>query len=145
MMTGDNILGHGSSGYEDLGVYQTTLEKMKQEFCAVGYPAHGATVRDLKGKIAMELGQKRRRETQLISRMKILKQDAMQSGGGNSKGSASVKELVIAVHGQNIAEQVRTEILEPFTDEILRKLAGEGKVGFEITGGEKRWFICGVA
>ena len=142
MITGDNILGHGSSGYEDLGEYMNTLVTMQQKNCARGYPAHGAVVADLRAKIALEIGQKSRRERQLLRRMQTLKEEAVKSGRGNGKGSATVEELVIAVHGEVVGQQIRKQILEPFTDEILRKLVGDGKVGFEIVAGEKKWFAC---
>ena len=50
------------------------------------------------------------------------------------------KGLVMAIHGSRIDEQVREMVLEPFMDEVLRKLAEEGRVAFEIRRGEKKWF-----
>lgn len=31
--------------------------------------------------------------------------------------------------------------LEPFTTEVLLKLAGDRKIGFEIDAGNKKWFL----
>jgi hypothetical protein len=37
-------------------------------------------------------------------------------------------------------EETRTLALEPFTAEVLRKLAGDGKVAFQMRGGKKQWY-----
>src|SRR6266480_4179685 len=44
MFTGDNVLGHGTSAVEDLGTFMASLQKMHAQNCAIGYPAHGATI-----------------------------------------------------------------------------------------------------
>ncbi len=67
MFTGDNILGHGTSAVEDLGLYMSSLNKMLNKKCAIGYPAHGTTIDDLGGKISKELAAKRRRERQVLN------------------------------------------------------------------------------
>ena len=49
--------------------------------------------------------------------------------------------IVTRMYGNSVDETTRTLALEPFIDEVLRKLAGDGKVGFETRGGKKRWFM----
>ena len=139
MFTGDNILGHGTSVVEELGIYMSSLRKMQSQNCVIGYPAHGAVIDDLPGKIAGELAQKVRRERRLLQTLTELKHQEM-SKGRRRNGSVTVKELVSAMYGEKIDEQVKEKALEPFMDEVLRKLAEEGKVAFEMKGGEKRWF-----
>ena len=138
MFTGDNVLGHGTSAVEELSVYMDSLRTLQAHNCAVGYPAHGAVISNLPAKIAGELAQKLRRERQVLQTLN------QREGGGNRRGgrpaSVTVKELVLAVHGDAIDEQVREMALEPFMDEVLRKLAEDGRVAFEMKGGEKRWF-----
>jgi glyoxylase-like metal-dependent hydrolase (beta-lactamase superfamily II) len=143
MFTGDNILGHGTSVVEELSVYMSSLRKMQSHNCAVGYPAHGAVISNLPTKITGELAQKLRRERQILQALiKIRRKKSM--GRGKSE-SVTLKDLVTAMHGDEIDEQVRKMALEPFMDEVLRKLAEDGKVAFEIRGGEKRWFGVGLA
>ena len=52
----------------------------------------------------------------------------------------TVKQLVTAIYGGTLDEQVREMAVEPFTDEVLRKLAGDCKVAFEVKAGQKKWF-----
>ena len=145
MFTGDNILGNDvSSGVEDLGVFMDTLTVMQKQDCVVGYPAHGVVVADLRAKIAQVIGQKVKREQKLLRKMQTLWVAATNGGKRNGNGSATVEELVIATYGEGVGDGTRKQILEPFTDEILRKLVGDGKVGFEVVGRERRWFICNM-
>ena len=139
MFTGDNVLGHGTSAVEELSIYMGALRTMQSHNCAIGYPAHGAVIPNLPAKITGELAQKLRRERQI---MQVLngKRRAVRSMGRRETGSATVKDIVTAMHGEGLDEQVRKLALEPFMDEVLRKLAEEGRVAFEIRGGERRWF-----
>jgi glyoxylase-like metal-dependent hydrolase (beta-lactamase superfamily II) len=136
MFTGDNVLGHGTSAVEQLGVYMGSLLKLQSQGCIVGYPAHGAVIDDLPGKITAELAQKRRREKQCISTLSRLR-----SGQTAAQGSVTVSELVDEMHGTQLDAEVRKMALEPFVEEVLRKLAGDGKVGYHVRKGVRKWFV----
>jgi glyoxylase-like metal-dependent hydrolase (beta-lactamase superfamily II) len=138
MFTGDNVLGHGTAAVELLSTWMSSLRIMQSHNCAIGYPAHGEVISDLPGKISGELAQKARRERQVLQTLNRLKDEERSLGRG--KGSVTVKQLVTAMHGNDLDEQVREMALEPFMDEVLRKLAEDGKVAFEIRGGVKKWF-----
>jgi glyoxylase-like metal-dependent hydrolase (beta-lactamase superfamily II) len=138
MFTGDNLLGHGTSAVENLSTWMNTLRKMQSQNCAKGYPAHGDVIPDLPRKIKEELGQKAKREERVLRSLSTLKRE--QAAAGNRKGSVTVKQLVTAMHGGALDSQVRDLAIEPFTEEILRKLAEDGRVAFELRRGEKRWF-----
>lgn len=138
MFTGDNILGHGTSAVEHLGLYMQTLRKLKAEGCKVGYPAHGDVILDLASKIDSELASKLRREEKCL---RVLKKLKYENGGAGRMASLTVKELVIAMHGDALDEEVREKALEPFVDEVLRKLAEDGKLAFYARGGVRRWFL----
>ncbi|OJJ77431.1 hypothetical protein ASPBRDRAFT_113157 [Aspergillus brasiliensis CBS 101740] len=135
MFTGDNILGHGSSAVEELGVYMASLNKMQLQGCTTGYPAHGVVIIDLPGKIQGELAQKNRREVQILRTLTEIRRQS-----GRKMASVTVKELVTTMYGEGIADEVKQRALEPLMDEVLRKLAGDGQVAFELRGGEKKWF-----
>lgn len=139
MFTGDNVLGHGTSAVEDLSVYMSALRTMQSHNCAIGYPAHGVVIPNLPGKIEGELAQKLRREKQVLQQLDKMRREERNSGSGKV-GRVTVKELVTAIHGEGLNEEVREMVLEPFVDEVLRKLAEDGRVGFEVNGGEKKWF-----
>ncbi|KAI6080422.1 putative metallo-beta-lactamase domain protein [Hypoxylon rubiginosum] len=139
MLTGDNVLGHGSSAVEELGTYMATLDKMRSHGCMTGYPAHGIVIENLQTRITGELAQKLRRERQVL---KVLNELRCQAIEGRRVGVAtlSVMEIVVMIHGDDLDEEVAKLALEPFIEEVLRKLADDGKVAFQIKGGQKRWF-----
>ncbi|KAK7995714.1 hypothetical protein PG990_014487 [Apiospora arundinis] len=136
MFTGDNILGHGTAAVEHLSTWMETMRLMQSHNCVKGFPAHGIVIEDLKAKINGELAGKLRREQQALQALQ--KANSSKIGGGKSK--LTVKELVTAVYGGQMATGVRELALEPFMDEVLRKLAEDGKVGFDMRGGVKKWF-----
>lgn len=132
MFTGDNILGHGTSAIEDLGTFMASLQKMAAQDCRIGYSAHGTTIVNLSAKIAGELDNKWRREKQVMRAL-----SRARSRGGKS---ITVEDLVTEIYGESLHEDTRTLALEPFIDEVLRKLAADCKVAFEMRGGMKKWF-----
>ncbi|EED18909.1 beta lactamase domain, putative [Talaromyces stipitatus ATCC 10500] len=132
MFTGDNILGHGTSAVEDLGTFMASLQKMLAQRCAIGYSAHGVTITNLPAKIEGELGAKLRRERQVLQALCRVRE--------RGDKSATVKDVATEIYGASIDETIRTLALEPFIDEILRKLAGDNKVAFEVKMGKKKWY-----
>ncbi|RAH41248.1 putative metallo-beta-lactamase domain protein [Aspergillus brunneoviolaceus CBS 621.78] len=136
MFTGDNVLGHGTSAVEQLGLYMDTLRKLQAQGCRTGYPAHGAVIPDLNLKIATELAQKTRREKQCLAALGRIRKE--RSTG--QLASVTVGELIDVVHGTRVNEEVRKMALEPFMEEVLRKLAEDGKVAFRVRKGVKTWF-----
>ncbi|RYP41565.1 hypothetical protein DL767_000907 [Monosporascus sp. MG133] len=135
MFTGDNVLGHGTAAVEQLSSWMESLRIMASHNCAIGYPAHGMVVRNLPQKINAELASKTRRELQILQTLTAIKRS-----GRRGKGRVKVKELVSEMHGDKLDEQVRKLAIEPFTEEVLRKLAEDGRVAFEVRGGEKKWY-----
>jgi glyoxylase-like metal-dependent hydrolase (beta-lactamase superfamily II) len=139
MFTGDVVLGHGTAAVEHLSTWIASLRKMQSHNCIKGYPAHGVVITDLQAKIAGELAQKQRRERQVLKTLEQMKHNE-RAVRGHGKGSVTVGELVTAMHGSGVDKSVRELALEPFMDEVLRKLAEDGMVAFEIRGGIKKWF-----
>ncbi|KAI0403080.1 beta-lactamase-like protein [Xylaria palmicola] len=137
MFTGDNVLGHGTSAVEQLGTWMESLRIMRSHNNQIGYPAHGAVIANLSAKISAELSSKTKRETQVL---RSLIKNGAYAGAGRRKTSFTVKQLVSLMHGNELDEQVRVMAVEPFMDEVLRKLAEDGMVAFQIRGGERKWY-----
>lgn len=133
MFTGDNVLGHGTAAVEVLSLWMDTLRQMQSHNCGRGYPAHGEVIADLNAKIAGELGSKHRRERQVLQTLNRIKTEE------RGKGSVSVERLVKEIYGDT-DQQIREQALEPFVDEVLRKLTEDEKVAFEMKNGVKKWF-----
>ena len=137
MFTGDNVLGHGTAAVEQLSTWMDSLRIMKSYNSQIGYPAHGVVIPNLPAKINAELGSKTRREAQVLQ---ALVRNGAHIGAGRSKTTFTVKQLVTAMHGDELDQQVREMAVEPFIHEVLRKLAEDGKVAFQMRGGERKWF-----
>lgn len=135
MFTGDNVLGHGTAAVEELSTWMESLRIMQKHECKVGYPAHGMVIPDLPVKIESELASKKKRETQVLQTLTKVKRTE-----GRGKGSVTVEQLVTAMHGDQLDEEVRKMAIEPFMEEVLRKLAEDRKVAFEIRAREKKWY-----
>jgi glyoxylase-like metal-dependent hydrolase (beta-lactamase superfamily II) len=139
MFTGDNVLGHGTAAVEILPTWMQSLRTMQSHNCAIGYPAHGEVIRNLPGKLNLELQVKEGREKKVLQALVRVKLE-QRSATPSAKGSVTVRQLVGVMYGDQLDEQVREKAIEPFTDEVLRKLAGDGKVAFELKAGQRKWF-----
>ncbi|KAI1328255.1 putative metallo-beta-lactamase domain protein [Xylariaceae sp. FL0255] len=139
MFTGDNILGHGTAAVEHLGILMNTWRSMQERGCVKGYPAHGIVINDLPAKISGELAQKERRERQIIKALQAIKKNEL-TAGGRGKGSVTLQDLVTSIYGSDVDAEVKKLALEPFIEEVLRKLAEDGHVAFEMRAGVKKWF-----
>lgn len=137
MFTGDNVLGHGTAAVEQLSTWMDSLRIMKSHNTKLGYPAHGTVIPNLPAKINAELGSKARREAQVLQ---ALVGSGAYVGKGRGRTSYTVRQLVTAMHGEELDSQVREMAVEPLMGEVLRKLAEDGRVAFEMKGGERKWF-----
>lgn len=135
LFTGDNVLGHGFSVVQDLGVYMRSLERMKTEACMVGYPAHGAVILDLPRKIQEYIHHKEFRVQQVHAALPRIS----RGRGGKSIG-LTVLEIVHAIYGTVSVDMVE-KAMEPVLIQVLEKLAEDKKVGFRMINRKKRWFV----
>ena len=139
IFTGDNILGHGYTVVEDLGAYMNSLRYMGDQNCAVGYPAHGIKIQNMPLKIKQYIRHKETREKQIFSALVSHKAKVVTTNQ-RGKGSLTTRELVYSLHG-DVPDDIFQMALEPFMTEVLWKLAEDRKVGFEMDGGNRRWFV----
>ncbi|KAK5653553.1 hypothetical protein OQA88_8812 [Cercophora sp. LCS_1] len=128
MFTGDNVLGHGTAVFEDLGVYLDSLEKMKGLFKGRAYPGHGPAVPDGPAKIAEYIGHRRQREEQVIQTLRT------ERPGTGDRSAWSAMELVKVIY-RDIPESLHEPAARGVLL-ILRKLQKEGKV---VAADGDRW------
>ena len=138
LFTGDNVLGHGFTVVEDLALYLQSLDRMAEQSCVIGYPAHGVRIENLPAKLNQYIRQRRTREKIIYAALL----DNMSNGSRNaySKSGLTTREIVSKIHG-DIPKQLLQSAIEPSTIEILRMLADTRKVGFAMQSGTQRWFI----
>lgn len=144
LFTGDNVLGHGTAVFEDLGTYMRTLEVMR---AALGegedkvplYPGHGAVVEDGRGKLSEYIEHRAMRERQILD---VLSGKRGTSERQKRKGFTSM-EIVKVVYG-DVPESLHIPA-EGGVRQVLRKLEEEGRVVCEEDLGDKRWKLSGSA
>ena len=133
LFTGDTLLGHGTTVVENLWDYMHSLLTMVETGAHVGYPGHGAPIPDMQQKLHQEIGQRKRRERQVLVSLKSI---GSRKGG---KGSGTETEIIEAIFGSQLPHNV-LEHLKPQMREILMKMAREKQMGFRFRGGHKHWF-----
>ena len=114
MFTGDNVLGHGTTVFEDLAVYLDSLSRMRNQFNGKAYPGHGEMIEDGPGKINEYIIHRQQREDEII-----------QSLGSIGEG-ATVMEVVQVVY-QDVPEELHIPASGGVV-QVLRKLESEKKV-----------------
>lgn len=139
LFTGDNVLGHGYSVVQDLGVYLRSLARMALESCASGYPAHGARIDDLPAKLQEYITHKEVRVRQIYTVLARSKSE-LEMVGRSGQGGMTLQEIAQSIYG-NVPQDLVEKALVPFLTQVLWKLAEDWMVGFEPGEPTKRrWF-----
>lgn len=125
MFTGDNLLGHGTAVFEDLGQYMQSLATMRsaEHFTGRAYPGHGDVVEDGRAKLTEYMEHRREREKQIV--------EVMKSDNGKAWSSMDIVEIVY--------KDVRKELHEPAERGVrlvLNKLEQDGVVKSNDEGTE---------
>lgn len=133
MFTGDNVLGQGTSVFQDLALYVSSLRKMGAAFKGRAYPAHGPVIEDGPGRVAEYVKHRQDREDQLVQCLR-------RRAGAGTLGdvaaasfwsSMSLVEEIYRDVPKELYPAARLGVLQ-----VLRKLAVEGKVE---EGGDDLW------
>ncbi|KAK1830541.1 metallo-beta-lactamase superfamily protein [Podospora conica] len=126
MFTGDNVLGHGTGVFEDLGVYMRSLERMGGLFGGVAYPGHGEVVQDGPGKVREYIRHRKMREEQVVKTM----QGRNEGGDGHWWTAMELVKVIYKDYPESLHGPAAAGVVQ-----ILRKLEKEGRV---VADGE-RW------
>ncbi|KAI0259930.1 beta-lactamase-like protein [Gloeopeniophorella convolvens] len=132
LLTGDTVLGQGTTVFEDLYEYIASLQRMydAKDKYDVLYPAHGPVVRDGATTIRMYISHRLERESQVLDTLRATPPD-----------EAWTTWTIVS----KVYDGYSTSLLEPAAKGIvlhLRKLEKEGKV--KALGGElkdARWAL----
>lgn len=168
MFTGDNVLGHGTAVFEDLAMYLSSLEKMKERImlessrkakgtgtgtepndtnpaaAIVAYPAHGAIINDAKSKIEEYISHRKMREDEALNILRFgsVKKKPVDAGASASASAGDeIKEWDSMDMVKVIYKDVPVHLHEPAERGlvmVLEKLKGEGRV----MKGTKGWRVC---
>lgn len=141
LFTGDNVLGHGQSVFEDLSLYTRSLSEMTAQACDIGYPAHGDVIRSLPQKLREVVKRREFYERQTYQALACSQNtSSVQEGAARKSGGLSIPELAETMYGRVDPEAYKWAVL-PTVSGVLAKLAEDRKVGFRLVDGEKRWFV----
>ncbi|MCJ1384212.1 hypothetical protein MMC17_007328 [Xylographa soralifera] len=129
LFTGDNVLGHGTAVFEDLGLYLASLERMRAEEGWVGraYPGHGEVVEEGRARVVEYVAHRRMREEEVLVALR-------GEGEGGAAEGRTPREVVRVVY-RDVPVGLH-DAAEGGVVQVLGKLEGEGRVA---RGGGGRW------
>ncbi|OAX80995.1 hypothetical protein ACJ72_04672 [Emergomyces africanus] len=131
MFTGDNVLGHGTSVFEDLQVYISTLEKMQYCFSGRAYPGHGDVISDGKNKIAEYIQHRQQREDEVLQVLTYGRVLLRTDGPAPPFKREELRSWTLMELVKIIYHDVPANLHIPAShgvSQVLKKLEGEGKV-----------------
>jgi len=125
MLTGDNVLGHGTAVFEDLSAYMSSLQTMASApgFSGRAYPGHGEVIEDGPAKVREYFEHRQQREKEALD---------VLGGNGEGMGSMDMVKVIYAKYPEALHGPAEGSLRH-----VLKKLEGEGKV--RESGG--RWVV----
>ncbi|KAI1435865.1 metallo-beta-lactamase superfamily protein [Xylaria sp. CBS 124048] len=130
LFTGDNVLGHGTAVFEDLGIYLRSLAKMEELVSGRGYPGHGPVVPEARAKIAEYISHRHQRELQVIETLGYAKEMSETTGDSNTW---TPMELVKVIY-RDVPESLHVPASHGVV-QILHKLQSEDRAFPDQKGG----------
>lgn len=118
MFTADNVLGQGTSVFEDYYTYMKSLDNMSTAFKGRAYPGHGPVIEDGPAKVREYIEHRKLREKQVLDVLADKKIDEWTA--------MDIVKVVYKNYPENLWAPAERGILM-----ILGKLLKEGKVGHD--------------
>ncbi|KAI1385324.1 putative metallo-beta-lactamase domain protein [Hypoxylon trugodes] len=119
LFTGDNVLGQGTTVFEDLGTYLKSLAKMEKLVSGRGYPGHGPILPQVGATITEYISHRHEREKQVLQTL------AAEKDGGLWTPVELVK-IIYRDYPESLHVPAANGVIQ-----ILRKLRDEDKVALE--------------
>lgn len=129
LFTGDNVLGHGTAVFEDLGIYLHSLAKMEPLVSGRAYPGHGPVLPEARAKIAEYISHRHQRELQVIETLGSANKVSPASGDGSPTNTWTPMELVKVIY-HDVPEELHIPASYGVIL-ILQKLLAEEKAVLE--------------
>ncbi|KAI0803436.1 metallo-beta-lactamase superfamily protein [Xylaria sp. FL0064] len=122
LFTGDNVLGHGTAVFEDLGIYLASLAKMEKFVSGRAYPGHGPVLPQAPAKIAEYISHRHQRELQVVETLGSTRE-------ASAGGARTPMELVKVIY-RDVPEELHIPASYGVI-QILKKLLAEDRVTHE--------------
>ncbi|KAI1808674.1 putative metallo-beta-lactamase domain protein [Daldinia bambusicola] len=126
LFTGDNVLGQGTSVFEDLGTYLASLARMETLVAGRAYPAHGPVLPRASATIAEYIAHRHERELQVLQTLGSAQND---DDGHHQRRLWTPMDLVKVIY-RDVPEALHAPAANGVA-QILRKLRDEGRVALE--------------
>ncbi|KAI3319035.1 putative metallo-beta-lactamase domain protein [Xylariaceae sp. AK1471] len=126
LFTGDNVLGHGTAVFEDLGIYLRSLAKMEKLVSGRAYPGHGPVLPEARTKISEYILHRHQRELQVLETLNSAKGPSSTSSDAAAAGAWTPMELVKVIY-HDVPESLHLPASYGVM-QILKKLQEEDKV-----------------
>jgi ribonuclease/clavin/mitogillin len=123
MFTGDNVLGHGTAKFEDLGLYLESLQTMLKEAPLRLYPGHGEVIDDGTRKITEYTRHRQEREDQVMQVLQSKDSGRSESFKSSKWDPMQVVKIVYKDVPENLHQAAHHGVIQ-----ILEKLQTEKKV-----------------
>ncbi|KAI5925614.1 putative metallo-beta-lactamase domain protein [Camillea tinctor] len=141
LFTGDNVLGHGTAVFEDLGLYLASLARMQGLVSGRAYPGHGPVLAEARTKISEYISHRRQRELQVLQTLASGSSSPASPNNGDPPSAATAAEghanpgtwtpmELVRVIYRDIPESLHVPAAGGVV-QILQKLLSEDKVVLE--------------
>lgn len=132
-----DVLGHGTSVFEDLSTYISSLKRMQYRVSGRGYPGHGAVIENATAKITEYIKHRQQREDEVV---RVLRYNHLDVADGEAsperKRSWTPLELVKVIY-KDVPESLHLPASNGVLL-VLKKLEEEGRVSRDVDG---RWVL----
>jgi len=135
LFTGDNVLGVGTSVFNDLDAYIKSLERMRATNPTRLYPAHGPIVDQAAAPALIDDYIRHR-----MARVNQIEDAMGQRAVGTDWTAEEITRVIYTEIPENLIPAATNN-----TVLVLRKLHAEGKVAFDTKGGGTSWQLSVAA
>ncbi|KAF9248577.1 hypothetical protein DTO013E5_6360 [Penicillium roqueforti] len=136
MITGDNVLGHGTSVFEDLKTYLSSLHRMRDRVASGrGYPGHGAVIENAGARITEYIKHRQQREDEVLRVLRFGKLDVADGESApEHKQAWTPIELVKRIY-RDVPENLHLPASHGVS-QVLLKLEDEGRTVHDSDSGK---------
>ncbi|KAI2730248.1 hypothetical protein CBS147332_2100 [Penicillium roqueforti] len=142
MITGDNVLGHGTSVFEDLKTYLSSLHRMRDRVASGrGYPGHGAVIENAGARITEYIKHRQQREDEVLRVLRFGKLDVADGESApEHKQAWTPIELVKRIY-RDVPENLHLPASHGVS-QVLLKLEDEGRTVHDSDSG--KWSLNNI-
>ncbi|EYE91031.1 putative metallo-beta-lactamase domain protein [Aspergillus ruber CBS 135680] len=134
LITGDNVLGQGTSVFEDLKAYLSSLRRMHSQVSGRGYPGHGPVIEKVQTKVTEYLKHRQQREDEVVRVLRYGKLDVGDEKSPERKGWWTPLELVKAIY-KDVPESLHLPASHGVL-QVLMKLEDESRTIHDSLSGK---------